>query len=474
MKRLLPLLLALLLLLSGCAQSAAEVFYDRFSQHEYLLHMLENGDYDAAHRYIEELGGAGYAPQDSNAVAPQGEVTQFFHAAEELYPINGTDWRFEFHFRNDTEVSLNFYSLNFIDNNGEDCRTVEKDAEFFNQITTHTGAAFLGLTLQPGDDFHWADGHPVVDFMQYRSYVFTFTDNEGRPYEARFDFDLMTGEDPENLKDYSTDPGRDLRTLRYDATFAVDVAEGIQWVSARMLGDSDFANADIFGLLPASPDDKAREIDTLYEALQLYQIGNFYSFDDNIRAEENGIHWEHHKPGFDAIRTNRGCCATSANWLRYILADDYDEVGYIATSQPDGSGHIFNYIFEDGWYYIIDLTHYRTDWIATAVESSDLADYYATDFIAGNIHRCRDIQSYVNYVQQNYNEPPAMMFLYTADNCLAIDSERRPDGVTIVYENSIGDAMQVIFDNPGDSVDMRFEKTPANRPAWDHEEDHRF
>ena len=37
--------------------------------------------------------------------------------------------------------------------------------------------------------------------------------------------------------------------------------------------------------------------------------------------------------------------------LNYILDGDYEGVGFIAYSQPDGSGHIFNYILQDGYYY---------------------------------------------------------------------------------------------------------------------------
>ena len=127
---------------------------------------------------------------------------------------------------------------------------------------------------------------------------------------------------------------------------------------------------------------------TLYEALQLYQVGNFAPSADNIRSFENGINWEHHKPGYHAVRTNTGCCATDSNWLRYILDGDYDEVGFLATSQRDGSGHVYNYILQDGWYYFIDLTHYHAQGspINTSEESGDLSHYRATDFILGNIH----------------------------------------------------------------------------------------
>ena len=104
-------------------------------------------------------------------------------------------------------------------------------------------------------------------------------------------------------------------------------------------------------------------------ALQLYQISDFRAADDNVRIPESGINWEHHKPGYYAVLTNEGCCATDSNWLNYILRGDYEEVGYMATSQRDGGGHIFNYIKHEGFYYFIDLTHYRASDYNTAVEN---------------------------------------------------------------------------------------------------------
>ena len=76
----------------------------------------------------------------------------------------------------------------------------------------------------------------------------------------------------------------------------------------------------------------------------------------------------------------------------------------MAISQRDGSGHIFNYIKMDGWYYFIDLTHYRTDWVATAVESGNLNDYYSSDFFLGNLHRVRSVKDYVNYIQSAFKD----------------------------------------------------------------------
>ena len=141
-------------------------------------------------------------------------------------------------------------------------------------------------------------------------------------------------------------------------------------------------------------------------------------------------------------------------------------MGFIATSQRDGSGHIYNYIKHDGWYYFMDLTHYRTDWIATAVESGDINDYYATDFILGNIHKAKTVEAYVNYVQSTFGDPPGLMFRYTAENCLAVTSMPENGGINIVYEDDPNVELNVIFDDPNDQLGLTLAPPPTNRPTY--------
>ena len=245
------------------------------------------------------------------------------------------------------------------------------------------------------------------------------------------------------------------------------MANGVAWVPANKLGESRYTNQEIFNMLTLSPEEKQAEISTLYEALQLYKIGGFTASDDNRRVYEGGVNWEHHKPGYYAVLTNTGCCATDSNWLRYILSDDYEEVGYIATSQRDGSGHIYNYILDNGYYYIIDLTHYRASDPMTSEENGDLNSYYSTDYILGNIHKVKNIQDYVNYVQREFGDPPGMMFMYTLENCLAVDGARWQDGsVSIIYEDAGKDAVKIIFDDETDSLDFMWKPSPTNLPDW--------
>ena len=319
-----------------------------------------------------------------------------------------------------------------------------------------------GLVLEPGQQFQWTDGHPAVSDWNGREYRFHLRDGSGQTHVLSFLFEHL---DQQNQQvDYSQDQGQDLKTLRHDASFEVEVSSGVYWVPAVALGNSRFSNMEIHKMLSSTPEDKQQIISTLYEALQLYQVGNFTASDDNVRLSENGINWEHHKPGYHAVRTNTGCCATDSNWLRYILDGDYEEVGYIATSQRDGSGHIYNYILHEGWYYIIDLTHYRAvgSSIDSAEENGDLNAYHATDFINGNIHKTQNIQDYVDYVQQTFNDPPGLMFMYTAENCLAVTGS----STQIIYESAGMDFVNVIFDDPADDLEFVWKDSPKNLPDW--------
>lgn len=471
MKKAFAIIATVLLCLSLTACSNSD-FYEKYGKYEELLEMLENNEYSNAMEYIDQLSA-----ERAMIPSPEGKIIALVDLHEDMYPVNGTDWRFEFNLVNSSESDIYFYSLGFIDNGQPDEFNIIDHRDFFENIGRATNVDFLNLVLAPGDMVSWVDGHPCVDWLTSRTYVFTFADSEGNSYVFSYAYALKTeGSAPTAgvAVEYANDKGKDLLTLRHKAKFEIEVYEGVYWVSARTLGESDHSNADIYEMLTDAPHEKRQQIDSLYEAMQLYQISNFSAFDDNIRVEENGYAWEHHKPGTDAVRTNRGCCATSANWLNYILAGDYDEVGFIATSQPDGNGHIFNYILHEGWYYIIDMTHYRTDWIATAVESGELSDYHNTNFIAGNIHKTEDIQNYVNYVLACYNEPPALMFMYQAEDCLALDSVRDNGEVVIVYEENPEVELNVIYDNANDNVSYRLEQAPTMLPDWSYVESFDF
>ena len=284
--------------------------------------------------------------------------------------------------------------------------------------------------------FSYGAGSPRAGNPRYEVLVVAGTDDNGHELEFYGIIERLN---------YFTDaasasnenPEYDTQNLRLNASFEVAVSDGVWWVPVSSLGGSHYTNSTVAASAEASPEQKQSDFSTLYEALQLFQITNFCTGDDNIRIAEDGIDWEHHKPGYDAVRTNTGCCATDSNWLNYILRGDYEEVGFLAYSQADGSGHILNYIKHEGFYYFIDLTHYRTDFLeSSAVETGSLTDYRRSDFIAGNLHKAESPEAYIRYCVDSFNNPPSLFFLYQEENCLPVTGQPRGGKMTIIYPNT--------------------------------------
>ena len=259
----------------------------------------------------------------------------------------------------------------------------------------------------------------------------------------------------------------DTETLRYNANFRVKVGEGVNWVPGNTLGKPNMTSEEIEAL-GRDPEKLKEKLNTLYAVIQYIQVADFRGASDNIRIDEDGISWEHHKPGEMAIITNEGCCATISNLLNFLLEGDYEEVGFIAYSQGDGGGHIFNYIEHNNLYYFIDLTHYRNDFMRTAVEDGTLASYYASDFIAGNVHEAVKIEDYVKYCRDNYNDPSELFSLYMAKNCLPIGSVNDETLLEMVYPESSKERLNIVYDDPNDNIQYSFKKGPTKYPAvWE-------
>ena len=86
----------------------------------------------------------------------------------------------------------------------------------------------------------------------------------------------------------------------------------------------------------------------------------------------------------------------------------------------------------------------------------------------------RDTADYVAYVQNSFNEPPGLMFLYTAENCLALDGVHSGSKVTITYEKADGVTLQAIFDDPADQLDWTLVTRSKKLPDWSKEQSFDF
>ena len=303
----------------------------------------------------------------------------------------------------------------------------------------------------------------AVENARYEIIVAAGTDDNG--HELEF-YGVMQKLNvlPENAAGwYPASPDYDTDNLRYEAAYDIQVGNGVWWVPARALGGSRYTNREIAELLEHSPEQKQEEISTLYEALQLFEISGFTYSEDNVQITENGLQWEHHKPGCDAVRTNTGCCAASADWLNYILSGDYEETGFFGWSWPEGNGHVFNYIRADGWYYFIDLTHYEEGILTT--ESEDMRPYRYAEHPAGSLHRAKDPETFARYYQGTMSgNPPAVFEIYQAENVPPVSVTEEDGQLTIYYPE--GSGIRTIDGAAPGAVSVEFIAGPEKTYRW--------
>lgn len=371
----------------------------------------------------------------------------------------GSDWHFEMTLPGDNvDLTVKQIFVNDIVDGQKtnDFLTEDDTMRYMAQLNGINGDKVI---LRAGKSLIFEDWNPFVTDFNGREILFVLEAPSGETLRYSYIFELT--EKSASLVDYTNDSGKDLSLLRHDAQYDIEVFDGVFWVPAVSLGESRYTNAEISAMLDDSPEEKQAKIGTLYEALQLYQIGDFRSADDNMRISENGIDWEYHTPGRNAVINNCGCCATDSAWLRYLLDGDYDEIGYITTSQRDGSGHVYNYILDGEWYY-----NYRNDWIATIEENGDMDAYSRSDRVLGNIHRTKDLSSFVNYVQDAFNDPPGLMFRLTCEDVTPLDGVRSQNGVIIYRPESYEPYVTCIFDDDTDDLTYAYAPDPANAPEY--------
>ena len=265
--------------------------------------------------------------------------------------------------------------------------------------------------------------------------------------------------------------------LRDSAEFEIEVYPNIFWIPANSLGHTRYTDEDIQDMLSLNPTEKRQKIDNLYEALQLYQVSRFKGVIDNVRIleEETVVMWVFHKNGFDAVRTNEGCCAADSNWLSYILDGRYDEIGCLGFCQSDGNGHITNYIKQGEWYYFLDMMMQRYDSAQDiGVENGNIDDYH-NKWTFGYVHKAKSYDDYIKYCLAKYDNPPILFYKTTKSECLCIGTEyywysgENSSGLYNLMQKAnkflfYKDSVEILY-SENDSV-YEFRNSKAVEPNW--------
>lgn len=239
--------------------------------------------------------------------------------------------------------------------------------------------------------------------------------------------DIMSNKNTNNLIDKAS-----FETMLYNNTF---------WVPVNTLGKTRYTNNEFKDhILKLSPKERVESIHTLYEAIQLLQIGNFIVKDDNTYIKLNGTIWEFHRDGEESFLSNSGCCASIASWLCYVLQNKYEEIGIISMSSLSGNGHVINYIKHNGELYIIDVFS-MTNRFANIIcsETGKKADYRKTQLPTSVLLKVNRFSSFANFFAKFMfsRSSEYLFFLHKNMYCVPISTKISKQYTYIIYpENS--------------------------------------
>ena len=319
--------------------------------------------------------------------------------------------------------------------------------------------------IAPGYVFSYRSTYPADGTSRYEIVAAAGTDDNGHELEFYGVIQRLNYIPYDAAEIVPVNPDYDIDRVRYEADFRMILADGVWWVPINMLGRTRYTNREIADMVEHSPEEKQEEISTLYEAIQLFRISGFTYTEDNVEIPEGEVKWEHHKPGRDAVRTNTGCCAADSNWLNYILNGDYEQIGFLSYSCADSDGHVFNYIYQDGYYYFIDLTGYEDGYEnGLARESGMPRDYVYSGLATGCLIKARSPENFVNYYVGICRNAPNLFFLYQGENNLPVAGIEIDGLMTMTYPE--GYDIQILDGNEPEKLGVQFVEGPKKEYKW--------
>ena len=76
------------------------------------------------------------------------------------------------------------------------------------------------------------------------------------------------------------------------------------------------------------------------------------------------------------------------------------------------------------------------------------------------------MEAYADYIQATFGDPPGLIVKYTAADVPAVDSVRSQSGIEITYAQMNDIELEILFDDPGDSLTFTFTDAPSQFPNW--------
>lgn len=243
---------------------------------------------------------------------------------------------------------------------------------------------------------------------------------------------------------------KDIGKYMDDIHFETKVHEGVFWVPIHTLGKTRYTNEEMHSVSEMPMEARKKKIHNLYEAVQLFQISDFRGLLDNIDFWTCNTHWQMHKTQEEAVLSNEGCCATDTNWLFYFLDDCY-QMGSFCYANEDGNGHITTYIWQDDFYYFIDMMMCRRDSQEYLCEECGERNKLLAAEWAGFLYKCKNpidfCKFYIERFQAKERSIPYCFYMRDTRQVTATGCRIEDDGVVTFFVPSRDKPFVVYKDN---------------------------
>lgn len=260
-----------------------------------------------------------------------------------------------------------------------------------------------------------------------------------------------------------------INNIGYFTNFELKLANDVYWIPYNTKPNFELPINTITKLVTATPEEKREKINTVIDAVNLFILSDFKETSDNIYIEENGILWEHHKPGKFSVLTNEGCCASCCTWANYLLSNNFDESGYISLIRSMKSGHIVNYFRKKDWYLILDLQPFVKPYRdSICPQTGKRIDFIKSKFITGVLVKAKSIEAYIQFYSKYTSKivPEHLYLKQNSENIQPIGSNQSNAGRHIFLPNSPN--LSIINQSKSlDIITYEFVNYPNHIPEWD-------
>jgi hypothetical protein len=247
--------------------------------------------------------------------------------------------------------------------------------------------------------------------------------------------------------------------LSETASFKIKVSDGVYCVPVNMLGGSKYSNDEILDMIDTrDPKKISKNINTLFDAVKYYYFSGFKTLQsDHKDLAYDGVIWQHHKSGSEALIANEGDCSGNASLIAYLLDGDYDETGYFSYNLENGSGHVFNYFKKDKKYYFLDFSV-----INYAVMECNLGNRQ-NSYYRSNLFMADSVDKFIAYYKRTYlNSMTSIYNTYSYDRVAPIG-----------YKNGKyylpNDIKDIKFYGDKNKINVIQTNKPKDIPSWNRD-----